>query len=197
MTLPATPASLRAAFVWMAAWLCSLAAFTGISRAADTQLTADEYSLKAAFLFNLAKFVEWPPGKLKADHAPLIIGVTGKEPFERVSATLREKAIDTHNVVVRLLTGEDQIQSCHILFLTRSQKEQVLEMVNAAHQAGVLTAGETDDFLDSGGMIRFYLVSGSVRLEIANDSVRHAGLTIKANALATLINKGIAKLRKM
>jgi hypothetical protein len=165
--------------------------------AAPSQLTADEYGLKGAFLYNLAKFIDWPPSKFKQEDSPLVIGVTGQDGFDRVRAVVRDKAIDKHKVVVRLLAGEDEVKECHIVFLTRSQRQRATEMVAAATKAAVLTVGETDKFLETGGMIRFYLEADNLRLEIADASVHQAGLSIKANALSTLINKGIAKLRKV
>ena len=72
-----------------------------------------------------------------------------------------------------------------------------MELRNLAEKLAILTVGESDKFLDSGGMIRFYLEADNLRLEINNDSIHHAGLSIKANALSTLVNKGIAKLKKL
>lgn len=169
----------------------------GSADAATAQLTADEYGLKGAFLYNLAKFVDWPSEKLKADDAPFVVAVAGPGALDRIAAVVRDKLIEKHKVVFRLLRDETEIGDCHILFITRSQKDRVPEMVSAANRAGVLTLGETDNFLEVGGMIRFYLESDNLRLEIDDSTVRQAGLSIKANALSALINKGIARLRKV
>ncbi len=196
MPLRSCHAGLGLAFALAACLLCSELPFSGICRVAEAPRTADEYAVKAAFLYQLAKFVDWPANKLKADDSPLIIGVTGQEAFERVSATLQGKSMDRHKVIVRLITGEDQIHDCHILLVSRSQKQRVPEMLDTASKAAVLTLGEADDFLESGGMIRFYIESDNLRLEIDMNAVRRAGVSIKANALSTLISKGIGKLRK-
>lgn len=169
----------------------------GTGTEAPGQLSADEYSIKAAFLYNLAKFVDWPPGKFGAHDSPLIIGVVGEAGFERTRAVVKDKLIERHKVVVRLVASNEEVKDCHILFVTRSTKQNISEMVIAAHNAAVLTVGETDQFLDSGGMIRFYAESENLRLEINDDAVHRAGLSIKANALSALINKGIAKLKKV
>jgi hypothetical protein len=197
MRFPPKLASLGLGVALAAAGLCLGTPFFGTSLAAETQLTADEYGLKAAFLYNLAKFVDWPPSKFKQDDAPLVIGVTGQDAFDRAKAIIRDKTIEKHKVVIRLLASEAEIPDCHILFLTRSQKQRAAEMVNAANKAAVLTVGETEEFLEAGGMIRFYIVADNLRLEIADESVRAAGLNIKATALSTLINKAIARLRKL
>jgi hypothetical protein len=188
-------ASCGLAIALIAAVLSPRTPFVGVSRAAGTPVTADEYDLKAAFLYNFAKFVEWPSDKLKPDDSPLIVGVAGQDAFEHVSAVIREKKIDKHDIVVRLLADKNEIKGCHILFLTRSQKQETSVMVAAANQAGVLTIGETDEFMEAGGMVRFFIESDNLRLEIAPDTARRAGLGIKANALSTLINKGIARLK--
>lgn len=190
-------ASSRAAFALAALLLCGGLFGPLPSQAASPQLSADEYGLKAAFLYNLAKFIDWPAAKFTEEDCPLVIGVIGQEALERFSAVVRDKMIDKHKVTVRLLAGEEEIKTCHILFITRSQKQRVAEMVEAASKAAVLTVGETDKFLEAGGMIRFYLESDNLRLEINDPAIRSAGLSIKANALSALINKGIAKLRKV
>ena len=98
---------------------------------------------------------------------------------------------------IRLIQNDAEIKDCDILFLTRTQRKPIEEKLNLANKAAVLTVGETDKFLASGGMIRFYLEGDNLRLEIDNDSIHQAGLSIKANALSTLISKGIVKLRKL
>jgi hypothetical protein len=171
--------------------------FTVTAQATTSQLSADEYSLKAAFLYNLAKFLDWPPEKFKRDDSPLIIGVDGDGAFERFSAVVRDKIIAKHRVEVRRIKNDSDIQDCHILFFTRSPSEPIEVRLNLANKSAVLTVGETDKFLESGGMIRFYLEGDNLRLEIDRVSVRQAALGINANALSTLINKGIVKLRKL
>ena len=164
--------------------LCLDGPLGGRCYAADAPATGDEYDVKAAFLYNLAKFVEWPQEKLKADDSPFVIGVMGHEAVEHVRAVVREKAIDKHRIVVRLLNGTDGLKDCHVLFVARSDKQRTAEVMAAAENASILTFGETEDFLDAGGMIRFYLENDNLRIEIASRSVRQASLVIKANALA-------------
>jgi hypothetical protein len=180
-------------------WIVLFSGLTTELTAQDTtgQLSVDEYSLKAAFLYNLAKFLDWPPDKFARADSPVIIGVEGPEACEKFSAMVGGKMIARHMVLVRLIKTDADIRECHILFITRSESESTGEICNVANKAAVLIVGETDKFLDSGGMIRFYLEADNLRLEIDNEAIRRQGLNIKANALSTLINKGIAKLRKI
>lgn len=196
MRLPVKSASSGALLLGLVIWLSGFP-IPATAQAATSQRSADEYSLKAAFLYNLAKFLDWPPEKFQQEDSPLVIGVDGDGAFERFSAVVKDKMIAKHRVEVRLVKNHADIKDCHILFLTRTQSEPIEERLNLANKTAILTVGETDKFLDSGGMIRFYLEGDNLRLEIDNDSVHQAGLSIKANALTTLINKGIVKLRKV
>jgi len=171
--------------------------FPASAQATTSQISVDEYSLKAAFLYNLAKFMDWPPNKFENDDSPIIIGVEGPEALEKFTVVVNGKIIARRKVVVRPIRSDAEIKDCQILFITRSQDDPTMELRNLAEKLAILTVGESDKFLDSGGMIRFYLEADNLRLEINNDSIHHAGLSIKANALSTLVNKGIAKLKKL
>jgi hypothetical protein len=160
-------------------------------------ISADEYSVKAAFLYNLAKFVDWPPAKFEHEDSPMIFGVVGEKGLENIRATVENKSIGQHKVVVRAIESAEEARLCHILFVTRSQKAGSANLVYSAAASAVLIVGETDKFLDAGGMIRFYLEADNLRLEINAEAARKAGVVIQASALATLINKGIAKLKKV
>jgi hypothetical protein len=150
---------------------------------AAAELTATEYDIKAAYLYNLAKFVGWPPEKSGRDDAPWVIGITGQEAFEHASDVIRKKTIGKHPVVVRLLSSEQEIADCHILFLTRSQKQGMAGMLGAANKAAVLTVGETDSFLDSGGMISFVISDDRIRFEVNLTAVRAAKLKLGGRLL--------------
>ena len=156
---------------------------------------AQEYDLKAAFLFNLAKFVRWPAPKFEAESAPVLIGVRGDDALDRFDRVLRDKLIDKHKIVVQRLERLEDVKACHILFISRSGNNQLAEWMEAGKSAAVLTVGETQQFLEQGGMIQFSIESEQLRLEINEQCARQAGLTIMANALSTLVNKGIAKVR--
>jgi hypothetical protein len=175
----------------LAAGLCQVAN----AIAAEPPRVAEEYDLKAAFLFNLAKFVQWPPVKFAQEDSPLVIGVRGDEAFDRFGRLLGNKVIGKHKLVVRRLESTEDLRSCHILFLSRSEKEPLEGWAEAGKGAGALTVGETEKFLEQGGMIQFSLEAQELRLQINAQCVQRGGLTITANALSALVNKGIAKVR--
>lgn len=180
----------RAAVFWFLLTLCRPVL-------ADDQISADEYSIKAAFVYNLARFVDWPPKKFEREDAPLVIGVAGDEFFEKIAAVVKHKRIGPHRVTVRRVSTPSETRDCHILFVTRSKNGPAVEILKAASAAAVLTFGETSDFLEDGGMIRFFLESDNIRLEINDDAIRRAGVGIQSAALSTLVNKKIARLRRV
>lgn len=190
---PQVPWPLRqvlvASLLAMALWQVHLLA------AAEPPRVAAEYDLKAAFLFNLAKFIRWPAAKFEHEDSPLVIGIRGDEALDRFSRLLGEKAIDQHKIQIKAIAQIEELRSCHVIFLSRAEKDDLAQWVAAGNSASALTVGETTDFLQQGGMIQFALASGELRLEINEQCTRQAGINITANALATLVNKGIAKVR--
>jgi hypothetical protein len=167
------------------------------ARAAGSDpLSADEYSIKAAFIFNLAKFVDWPSTKFENDNSPLILGIAGDGALDKVAAIVKSKSVGSHGLLVRAVNSPEEAKACHILFVTRSVKG-AQPLIKASEGSSVLVVGEVDNFLEEGGMIRFYLEANSIRLEINPDAIKRGGVTIQGTALSALINKGIARIKKV
>src|SRR6266571_184198 len=124
--------------------------------AAQAQETPpSEYQLKAAFLYNFAKFVEWPPEAFPEATAPFIIGVLGDNPFGgELARTVNNKTINGHPFTVKEGKAVYELKTCHILFISKSEKKQLPEIMNVLGAASVLTVSEVDRFLRSGGMKR-------------------------------------------
>ena len=157
---------------------------------------ANEYDLKAAFIFNLAKFIQWPAGRFAREDSPLVIGVVGDAALDRFTRTLQDRTIDKHKLVVRRVEQPKELPECHLLFISRTGERQVADLVEASRTEKVLMVGETDQFLELGGMILFTLESDELRLQINDRRIRSAGLNITASALSALVNKGIARIRE-
>ena len=153
--------------------------------------TPTEYQVKAAFLFNFAKFVDWPPEKFSAQDSPLVIGILGEDPFGTVlDAVVQKKSINNRPLLVRRLSAAEDSKQCHILFISRSEKAHLGPLLDALKSQAVLTVGETERFAQQGGMINFVLVNESVKLEINANAAGTAGLKIRSNllSLAKIIN---------
>jgi hypothetical protein len=181
----------------MATLLLALFCLPASRLSAELPKTVDEYELKGAFLFKLAKFVRWPDQKFEQPTAPLVIGVRGMEAWDRFSRLLRDKTLDDHKIIVRAVDRPEDVRACHIVFLSRSIEGPLEPWTEAASDTATLTVGESPQFLEQGGMIRFSVDSGELRLEINERRTRRAGVCIMANALSTLVSKGIAKIKNL
>jgi len=155
--------------------------------------TVDQYQVKGAFVFNFAKFVEWPPQAFKTPIDPLVICVLGGDP---IGSVLRElvsgKSIGGRPVVVRQLTGGQTVGGCHILFVGSSENKRLRSF--AGTSAGILTVGETPGFAANGGLINFKLEGGKVRFEINAAAAEREQFHISAKLLSLAqIVKGEAR----
>jgi hypothetical protein len=153
---------------------------------------ADEYRVKAAFLYNFTKFVEWPPLAFKSPADPLVIGVLGKNPFgDALAAVVAGKTVDGRAFQVRELANAQQAAVCQIVFIGSSERKRLKLVFDAIGNAGVLTVGETDNFAAEGGIINFKIESGSVRLQINLVAARKQRLRIspKLLSLAEIVEK--------
>jgi len=144
-----------------------------------------EYQLKAAYLFNFAKFVEWPTGAFAQATSPMVIGVLGDNPFGGdLERTIHGKSINDHPMQVRAVQSLGDAKQCHILFISPSEKKRLPEIVAALRGVPVLTVGESEGFPEAGGMINFVLEGNKIRFQINNDAARNAGLKISSKLLS-------------
>jgi len=172
-------------------WIVSLVLCLAVcgARAQDPQPT--EYQIKAAFLFNFAKFVEWPPKAFAEAPAPIVIGILGDNPFrDDLARTIRGKAIDDHPLVIKEYRSPAEATNCHILFISASEKKRLLEILEALKGAKVLTVSETDRFTENGGMINFFLDGTKIRFQINKDAVTSAGLQISSKLMSLASRPG-------
>jgi hypothetical protein len=136
-----------------------------------------EYQVKAAFLFNFLKFVEWPA---TTNDSPWVIGVLGHDPFgDILDNTVRGKLVNGRLVEVRRYAKAGEVKDCNILFIGRSEFERTGTPV----KAGLLTVGESPEFLKSGGIINFYLEDNRVHFEIQASAARTLCLRVSAQLL--------------
>jgi hypothetical protein len=144
-----------------------------------------EYQLKAAFLYNFAKFVEWPPRAFAEDSSPVVIGIIGDNPFgENLERTVRNKFIGGHPLLVKTSVPPEEWKRCHILFVSNSENRRLREILESLHGSAVLTVGETSRFIDNGGVINFVIEGQKIRFEINRNAASEAGLKISSKLLS-------------
>lgn len=155
-----------------------------------------EYQIKAAFLYNFIQFVDWPKEKVADSNQPIIIGIIGKDPFGSVFESLKSKKIKGKGVVIRRLKTfkelkkngklEDKInelKKLHVLFICSSENKNLKQIIDLIKTDNILTVGETDDFLENGGIINFVLEEKKVRFEINLDAANTSNLKISSQLL--------------
>ena len=170
------------AILLSAATLCSVAPGQG----------GEEYRLKAAFLYNFTRFVEWPAESLKGPNDPIAICVLGKVPFGTVLAgAVDGKASQSHPLVVIPVVELTQAASCQVLFVPSSERKKYRAVLDAVAGRGALTVGETEGFLDQGGVIVLKLEDRKIRLQVNLTAAEKQRLKISSKllSLATIIKE--------
>jgi hypothetical protein len=145
----------------------------------------DEYQVKAAFLYNFAKFVEWPPQTFKSADEPISVCVLGRNPFDSaLEDALKGRELAGRKFVARELSDTSKAKDCHVLFFGSSEKKRTRTILDELSGKSVLTVGETDDFLSNGGVITFRLRDARVRFEIDLGMAERARLKISSKLLS-------------
>lgn len=146
---------------------------------------ATEYQVKAAFLYNFAKFVDWPANAFQNDQAPVVLCLYGKDPFgTELDDTIRGKTFGGRGFVVRRLRTSKGLTGCHIAFVGDSQGDQLRDVLSILDSSSVLSVGEDPHFADQGGDIQFVMEDGKIRFLINVDSVNRAGFKMSSKLLA-------------
>jgi hypothetical protein len=144
----------------------------------------NEYHVKAAFLYNFAKFVEWPAQSFKSSSDPIAICVLGENPFgDSLNDTVGAKAVGGRSFAIRHVTQASHADTCQILFVASSQGKRSQFEIQDFKAPGVLTVGESPGFAAEGGIVNFKLEGGRVRLEINLVAAEHAQLRISSKLL--------------
>ncbi len=166
--------------------------------------TSLEYRIKAAFLYNFINFADWPEAKIADSNQPITIGIIGSRDFLKAFEPIKHKKIKGRTIALKYFPGYEKPQnsedtndaqwnekietliSCHVLLLCNGNFgpiESSGRIIRALKGSPVLTVGETDGFLESGGVINFLMENERVRFEINNTAARQAKLKIRSKLL--------------
>jgi len=148
---------------------CALSLLLPITRTGQAQ-SHDEHAVKAALVFNLTKYVEWPQGNNE-----VVIGFVGEGPMgEVLKKMLDGKTSESRPIHVLLSPSDQELEHCHILYIAESSSRQIHAALDRVRDKGILTVGDTEFFVREGGMISLVtvgeLVQIQVRLEVAHQS---------------------------
>jgi hypothetical protein len=144
-----------------------------------------EYQVKAAFLFNFARFVEWPPSAFETATSPIGVCVLGDDPFgESLNRVVAGKTLGDRTMMVRRGKKLRELGGCEILFISASERPRLPEILEELRTTPVLTVGEGDDFATRGGEVQFILEDSHVHLLINVDATERAGLKVSSKLLS-------------
>jgi len=145
----------------------------------------DEYRAKAGFLAAFPNFIEWPPETFPSEHAPLLLCVFGDFSFgTSLAEVTRAASVRGRRVEIRWQHKEQDLRTCQVLFVSRSEAKHYGRIFKAVEGVSVLTVGETPDFLASGGAIDFLIAEDKLQFEVSIGAAAGAHLTISSHMLA-------------
>jgi hypothetical protein len=171
-------------------WLLVLLTSLGTALAEET--VSKEYQIKAAYLYNFAKFVEWPADSFANGDSPLVIGVFGQNPFgKELEAIAQAHQINGRPIVIRSITSAAGAAGVHLMFICATDDNQVAAILGSLKNTAILTVGESRKFMDAGGIIDFVREADKVRFEVSAMEAERHGLKISAQLLklATVVRK--------
>ncbi len=147
------------------------------------QVSASESQVKAAFVENFARFVEWPQDSLPAPSSPLVIAVIGNDPIRGALDDIRGKLANGHPIEVRHLGWDANLRGIHIVFISASEEQHLAAVLASCQKSSVLTVSDLDRFSLSGGIIEFRMVGNRVRFDINRSVASAAHLNISSKLL--------------
>lgn len=147
-----------------------------------------EYQIKAAFLFNFTQFIEWPTNAFVNTDAPLVIGILGDDPFGAVlDQTIEGETVHDRKVVIKRSRRVEDLRSCHLLFISRSEKGRLAQTLAALKGAPVVTVSDLEQFARQGGTIGFMPLENKLRFEINLDATESAGVKISSKLITLAV----------
>lgn len=142
-----------------------------------------EYAVKTAFLYNFAKFVDWPPETFKNEASPFVLGIVGGDPFGAALETLKDKTVKGRKLVVRRFPRLENFDDCQILFISGSERGNLRAILSTLKNHGILTVSDIDRFASQGGMIGLVSAGNNVNFEINLDTVQQSKLKFSSQLL--------------
>jgi hypothetical protein len=146
-----------------------------------TQTDTVEYQVKAAFLYNFAKFVDWPPQAFEHPADPFTICVGNEALGSALETAIQGETLNGRRLTVRRTVPDGNVQGCHILYADASQSRY--PALNAIKNSPILTVGETQEFINGGGMIRFIESGRRIQFQINAEAVERASLKLSSKLL--------------
>jgi len=173
-------------------WITALAAVVALIGPPSMQgqhAKPTEYEVKATYLYNFSRFVEWPVQGLQAQSDSFAICVLGENPFgPALNATVAQETIAGKSVVAKQISVPQDAVNCRVLFISSSEAKRLKEILTTLGTASVLTVSDLPKFTQRGGMVQFVLEGNRVRFEVNAATTERAGLTLSSELLKVAVN---------
>lgn len=177
------PACLKRGLLRIGLVSCLALVYVFVPKMAVGQDSAGEYELKAAMLYNLTRFVEWPPSAYANPQASTVLCILGRDPFGDSLAPLAANSDPGRPMEIRHLANDKGIRGCQVVYISSSERKRVAQILSTLKGSSALTVGEMAQFAAHGGMIQFSLEEKQVRFEINLDAASEADLKISSRLL--------------
>jgi len=141
-----------------------------------------EYEVKAAFLYNFVKFVEWPDAKKTRAGRIINICILGQDPFGDALDFIQNETVQGLRLVVKRVARQ-HTGDCQVLFISNSEREDIRHILGLVKALNVLTVGDTEGFAQKGVIINFYIEEGKVRFEINLNALKRSELSISSKVM--------------
>jgi hypothetical protein len=143
-----------------------------------------EVGLKGAFLFNFARFTEWPTDSLPADATVSACVLGDRAVGDAFARQVKGKQLGGRHVNVTIVDADSTLPACHLLYLSGVSRARVGEIVSKFREVPVLTVSDAEEFTKRGGIIQFFVESGKMRFRINARSAKRARLLLSSRLLA-------------
>lgn len=144
-----------------------------------------EYAVKAAFVYDFAKFVTWPTGAFKSEDSPITICVLGQNPFgNSLSQIIAGKTLNGRGFALRHIMAAEAARGCQIIFISRSERKQLGSILAGLRTSSILTVGDTEGFAERGVMINLFLEDNRVHFEINPAAAARTRIRISSRLLS-------------
>lgn len=162
----------------VACFLCRFAIFGKVHAE-----SLSENDVKAAYLFNFAKFVDWPDQAFSSKSSPIVLCILGDDPFGDLLGDFESKKIKGRSLAVVRVRSKDQIKTCHILYVSDSEKRDLPDILARFGEKPCLSVSSIDHFASQGGMFGFVRKGNNIRFEANLEAIRNGNLTVSSRLL--------------
>lgn len=148
-------------------------------------LPANEFQVKAVFLYNFTRFVEWPENYFTSPEDTFIIGIIGKDPFgQYLEETIANEKIGSHPIVIKRFDNIEKVNSCNILYINTDNSEWTKDVLAVVSKHHILTVSDINGFTRWGGIIKFINEKNKIKIQINTEAAKTAQLTISSKLLS-------------